>query len=155
MVKNIKNVAVSNTCFLLRWDCFQNYTAKNFHLILSWKVDKVAAIVPLQGELQILAEENKCFLFMHIYFLVSFIHPHHRKSPRNLNSKGERSIYVTSHLDTASLCMQAGYSVYKYTKIQGSLYQWQLNLEFLLGTLHIHSQEWNMCWYLLTYLYRC
>ena len=38
------------------------------------------------------------------------------------------------------------------TKVKGNFYQWQLNLEFLWGTLHTHFQECNIYKYLLPQL---
>lgn len=70
MVKNIKNSSKHDfyTCFLLRY--FQKYTADDINLILSSKVNTSPIIAPLQQwQLQILAEKNKCFLFIETYFL--------------------------------------------------------------------------------------
>lgn len=58
---------------------------------------------------------NVSYLYTY-FFRDSFIHPHHRKSPGGLKSEEERSVYVIPHLNTVSLCKQAGYNVYKYTK---------------------------------------
>lgn len=55
-------------------------------------------MVSQQWEVQGLAEKkrNISYLYIYIFFSDSFIHPHHRKSPRSLKSKGKVNIrYIT------------------------------------------------------------